>query len=106
MKKFFLVTLLSLFLVGCATKLSTVAPTDTDKVKVEKLTKNVEILNTQITQQKKTIKVVKIERNVFAVLFIGLFLFLAKTNAKVNAIVKKVVDSVINLFKKIFKKKS
>ena len=106
MKKFFLVTLLSLFLVGCATKLSTVAPTDTDKVKVEKLTKNVEILNTQITQQKKTIKVVKIERNVLAVLFIGLFLFLAKTNAKVNAIVKKVVDSVINLFKKIFKKKS
>jgi PBP1b-binding outer membrane lipoprotein LpoB len=106
MKKFLLVTVLSLFLVGCATKVTTVTSTDTDKVKVEKLTKNVEILNTQITQQKKTIKVVKIERNVLAVLFIGLFLFLAKTNAKVNAMVKKVVDSVINLFKKIFKKKS
>jgi len=86
-----------LFLFGCATgKNNIIKPTDSDKVKIEKLTSQVADANVLVAKEKKTVNFVKVERNVAVILFLVTLVFLYKSNVKLQTFVKKEVTELGN----------
>ena len=84
MKKLFLALTMVCMFAGCAASSIAVKPNDTDKVKIEKLQKQIVVADTQIAIDKKEIKNLVMERNglLLLVLIVGIVFYNERDNVK------------------------
>ena len=91
MKKWIFLVLFSL-LMGCGLvhNNNEIKPNDTDAVKIQKLNAQVTVLDSTVSQVKKEVKTVKVQRNTLALIVLGLFLGIV--------VIKRIINEKMQMF--------